>query len=102
MDPYKEAKKRVEAKIGFFIHLIIYVFVNGILAVVDIAVSPEKLWFFWPLGGWGIGLLVHAIAVFHHPNPQKAHSSFKERMIEKELEAIKRLNQSTAPSNKTD
>lgn len=102
MDPYKEAKKRVEAKIGFFIHLIIFVFVNSILAVVDIAVSPEKLWFFWPLGGWGIGLLVHGFAVFHHPHPEKAHSSFKERMIEKELEALKRLNQSTALSDKTD
>ena len=102
MDPYKEAKKRVEAKIGFFIHLIIYVFVNGILAVVDIAVSPEKLWFFWPLGGWGIGLLLHGITVFHHPHPQKAQSSFKERMIEKELVTLKRSKEFTTAQDKTD
>ncbi|MGH1407266.1 MAG: 2TM domain-containing protein [Rhodomicrobiaceae bacterium] len=102
MDPYEQAKKRVEAKIGFFIHLIIYIFVNGILAVVDIAASPDKLWFYWPLAGWGIGVLMHGIAAFHHPHPKKQHGSFKERMIEKELQAIKKSTASDKSTDKTE
>ncbi len=43
MDKYKLAQKRVEAKIGFFIHLAIFILVNSILALVDILGSPEKL-----------------------------------------------------------
>jgi len=88
MDKYQLAKKRVEAKIGFYIHLIIFIFVNGILAMVDVLASPEKLWFYWPLCGWGIGVLLHAIGVFYHPKHANTGSSFKERLIEKELKSI--------------
>ncbi|GJM03070.1 MAG: histidine kinase [Rhodomicrobium sp.] len=79
---YEQAKKRAENKIGFYIHLAIYAGVNAILAVVDLASSPEKLWFYWPLAGWGIGVLLHWFAVFYTP----ANFSFKEKMIEAELE----------------
>ena len=89
MDPYEQAKKRAEAKIGFYIHLLIYACVNGILMAVDLTSSPEKLWFYWPLAGWGIGLFFHGIAVFHQPAARGHHNSFKERMIEKELANIK-------------
>ena len=61
---YQRAQKRVEAIKGFYIHLIVYVVVNLILFSINMIVSPDSLWFFWPLMGWGIGLFMHALSVF--------------------------------------
>ncbi len=77
---YAQAKDRVEKKIGFMIHASIYFVVNAGLIILNLTRSPEKLWFIWPLGGWGIGLLFHAMKVF---GPGSA-SNWKEKMIEKE------------------
>lgn len=82
---YKAAQKRVEAKLGFYIHAFIYLIVNGVLMAVDLSTSPDKTWFIWPLLGWGIGLLGHALLVFLTPQS----GSLKERMIAKELEKQK-------------
>ena len=27
--------------------------------------SPDALWFYWPLLGWGIGVLFHGMKVFN-------------------------------------
>lgn len=83
---YEQAKKRAENKIGFYIHLAIYTGVNAILAVIDLASSPEKLWFYWPLAGWGIGVLLHWFAVFYTP----VNFNIKKNMIKRELEKIER------------
>lgn len=95
MDKYSLAKKRVEAKIGFYIHLIIFLIVNGILAAVDILASPEKLWFYYPLAGWGIGVLLHGIGVFNHPASSDNGPGFKERLIAKELKAMEHSKNSS-------
>lgn len=26
--------------------------------------APDHLWFFWPMLGWGIGIIFHAVNVF--------------------------------------
>ena len=28
--------------------------------------SPNHLWFWWPMFGWGIGIIFHAFGVFNH------------------------------------
>jgi len=61
---YQKAKERVEALRGFYIHLTVYVIVNLFLFLLNIITSPEVLWFYWPLLGWGIALVVHALSVF--------------------------------------
>ncbi len=43
-------------------HVLLYVVVNAIFIVID-AATPGGWWFFWPLLGWGMGLLAHAINV---------------------------------------
>ncbi|MGE5268014.1 MAG: 2TM domain-containing protein [Deltaproteobacteria bacterium] len=48
---------------GFRIHLIVYAAVNVLLIVLNLARSPDKLWFIWPLLAWGAGLLGHAYLV---------------------------------------
>jgi hypothetical protein len=79
---YERARRRVEAKLGFYIHLVIYVAVNVLLVVLNLTYSPQYLWFFWPLFGWGIGICFHALGVFVFPSG----SPIKERMIQQEVE----------------
>lgn len=61
---YQRAKQRVEEIKGFYQHLLVYVLVNVFLFVLNILTSPGSLWFFWPLLGWGIGIVAHAATVF--------------------------------------
>lgn len=77
---YQDAKKRVERKLGFYRHLIVYVVVNVLLTTIDLLTTPDKLWFYWPLAGWGLGLALHGLKVFFGGG-----SGLKERMIEREL-----------------
>ena len=49
---------------AFRVHLITYVAVDALLLAINLVTSPNKLWFYWPLLGWGIGILGHAFAVY--------------------------------------
>jgi hypothetical protein len=81
-ESYERARKKVEARIGFYIHLGVYIGVNILLIVINLLTSREYLWFKWPLMGWGVGVLFHAMGVFVFSK----QSSIKERMIRKEME----------------
>lgn len=61
---YRRAKERVEEIKSFYSHLFIYIIVNLALFIINMLTSPHSLWFYWPLFGWGIGLLIHAFSVF--------------------------------------
>ncbi len=80
-DAYNRAKERVEAKLGFYTHLAVYIIVGGLLVAIDIRTSPGYTWAQWPLMGWGIGVLFHALYVFVF----RSRSAFTERMIEEEI-----------------
>ncbi len=60
---YERARARVKAIKGFYIHATIFVVVNIALFAINVLVGGVW-WFYWPLLGWGIGLGVHALAVF--------------------------------------
>ena len=75
------AEQKAKLKVEFRIHLVTYAAVNALLAAINLILTPEYLWVIWPVLGWGIGLLIHAINVHASTN-----STFKERMIEKEME----------------
>jgi len=82
---YEEAKKRVEAKRGFYKHLFVYVMVNTILVFVwAFPAGGGYPWFWWVIGGWGIGVLFNFIEVFVWPKGGDTAA------IEKEAEKIKR------------
>ena len=63
-EAYKKAEKRVEEKIGFYIHLSIYIAVNILLIIINLFTSSHYLWFKWPLIGWGIGVFFHALGIY--------------------------------------
>ncbi|SRR3990167_5007648 len=49
---------------AFYIHLLRYVLVITVLAVINLATHPARLWFIWPAMGWGIAILVRAAVTF--------------------------------------
>lgn len=66
-DPvYRAALKRAEELQGFYTHLLVYLVVNaGLFTINYLSRGGEGgWWFYWPLAGWGIGLLIHALTTF--------------------------------------
>ena len=57
------ARRRAGAKMGFIIHATVFVLVNAMLFALDRQVTPQYVWPFWPLGGWGLGLAIHGLVV---------------------------------------
>jgi len=77
------ARRRVNARIGLYIHASVYVAVNAFLALVQMQTTPQLQWNLWPLAGWGLGLAIHAAVVL------LAQSGLRERMEARELESLK-------------
>ncbi|MHB8879758.1 MAG: 2TM domain-containing protein [Myxococcaceae bacterium] len=80
----KAARKRVQMKRGFFIHLLLYVIVNGALIVIWAVTGRGYPWFVWPLLGWGIGIVANAIQVM-----MEVYSP-EDRAVERELRRMHR------------
>lgn len=81
---YREAKRKVARLRGFYTHLAVYLAVNMLLFLIDTITSPDTLWFFWPLMGWGIGIALHAVLVFS--NAGRLGAEWEERRIRKIME----------------
>ncbi len=76
-DAYETAKARVEAKIGFGVHLAVYLVINIIFLIV---VGWD---FLWATVFWGLGLACHGFATFFKDDPRLR--DWKERAITKEM-----------------
>jgi 2TM domain len=66
-DPaFKAAMERAEQLQGFYTHLLVYLVVNAGLFLINLLSRGEDggWWFYWPLAGWGIGLLIHGLTTF--------------------------------------
>jgi len=82
---YEEAKKRVKAKRDFWGNFGAWATVNIILVVVWALTDPGGYpWFLWPLGIWGVFVLIHFLRVFVFEQKSDVGA------IEKEAEKIKR------------
>ena len=63
---YQRAQKQVAEIKGFYGHLLWFVVVMFFFLFINLRYSPEYLWFFWPMLGWGIGLLFHGLKTFNY------------------------------------
>lgn len=61
---YERAYKRVKEIKGFYGNLISYCLVIPLLIFINLKTSPEYHWFWWPMLGWGIGVISHGLQVF--------------------------------------
>jgi hypothetical protein len=82
-DMRRLAERRADAKLGFRNHAFIFAMVNAGLAGVNLITSPGYLWFVWPLGGWGMGLLSHGLSV------HGVMIGDREAMVERELARLR-------------
>lgn len=60
----KRARKRAKEIRDFVGHLGSYLSVIFVLLVINLLTSPDSLWFYWPMLGWGIAVAIHAINTF--------------------------------------
>jgi len=76
------ARKRAAAKLGWFIHAIVFILVNLLLAA--IAAMQGRSWAVYPAFGWALGLAIHGLVVFVFTGGAGLH----ERMIQRERERL--------------
>ena len=89
-DQLERAKKRAKELREFYVHLSVYLLVNIGLTVglftINWLTAPGDWWFFWPLIGWGVGLLFHGLGVLVFGEG----SAIRERMIDQEMKKVER------------
>jgi signal transduction histidine kinase len=61
---YRRARRRAAAEAGFYVHLMWYGLVIGLLFWINVLTGSSYLWFLWPAGFWGFGVISHYTAVF--------------------------------------
>ena len=66
LERYQCAQKQVEEIKGFYGHLVSFGLVMLFLLFINLRYSPQYLWFFWPLLGWGLGLFFHGLKAFNY------------------------------------
>lgn len=76
----RQAISRIRAKRGFWMHFASYIFVNLLFVLIWFTTGSGYYWPVWPMLGWGIGLVAHALAVFGGFRP------ISEEQIQKEIE----------------
>ena len=66
----QRAQRRAKELREFYGHVVTYVVVNTALVIIDVVDSSAGTsflglnWAYWPIIGWGIGLVIHALSVF--------------------------------------
>lgn len=78
------AKKRVDMKMGFYIHATVFVCVNLGLYALNLYQGGQR-WHGFPLFGWGLGLAIHGVVTFL----SLRGDGLRERMLEAEVEKLK-------------
>ena len=78
------AHKRTGAKLGWYIHAIVYVLVNLFLAFVSSRSGHS--WAVFPALGWGLGLLLHGAGVWL----AMPGGSLYGRLLDRERSALQR------------
>lgn len=74
------AIERIQARRGFYMHLVVYVIVNAGLVLLWALQDAGNFWPMWPMIGWGIGVIAHGFGVFVGPRP------ITEDQIQREVE----------------
>ena len=77
---YEKAAKRVEELKGFYGNLISYCIFIPFLIFINFQTSPKYHWFWWPMLGWGIGVISHGFKTFG------IGTDWEERQIKKYME----------------
>lgn len=88
----KIAKKKVEKKKGFYSHLAAFIAVGTFFFAMNMVTSGNnpRLWFFFPMLPWGIGLMIHYFTTFGLPWNGALSTEWEASELEKEIERARR------------
>lgn len=86
-DLRKAAAARVDARLGFYIHALVFACVITLLWEINFAKTPDHLWAHWPTFGWGLGLIFHGIAA--RLKQSTGQESLRDQLIDAELESMR-------------
>lgn len=78
------ARKRVGMKLGFGIHLLVYVLVNT--GLVLLSLSRGGQWHWGPLLGWGLGLGIHGLVTLLALRGQ----GLRQQMVDAEVQRLRK------------
>ncbi|MDP1533467.1 MAG: 2TM domain-containing protein [Rubrivivax sp.] len=88
----RRARRRVEMKLGWAVHALVFVLVNLGLATINYLGGGHR-WHLWPLGWWGLGLAIHgavvAVGIYG--------DGMRERMVADEVERLRERERSQGP-----
>jgi hypothetical protein len=80
------AQRRARAKLGWYMHAILYLLVNLFIFAISRYGFGQRPWSIFPLLGWGVGLALHGVSVF----VLGSGGGLRERLVQKERERIQR------------
>ena len=78
----ERAIKRIRAKQAFRVHVAVYLAVNALLVAIWAVTAAEYFWPIWPMLGWGVGVVSHAVSLYVGP------SEITEAQIDRELSRL--------------
>lgn len=76
------ARRRAGARMGWYVHATVYIAVNAVLATISLATGRH--WAIFPALGWGLGLMLHGLAVWFALPGGGLH----ERLVQQERERL--------------
>jgi len=80
----EKAKRVAKRKMDFLRHVIIYLLVMAVLAIINNVTNPGGYqWWLWPALGWGIGVVSNFLSAYLYSG-----GSMEKRLIQKELEKM--------------
>lgn len=78
---HEAAETRVDR--GFFIHLGVFAIMAVVMLTLNFNRNPDSYWSYWAVGGWGLGVAIHALCAFAFPET-------RERMIARTADRMER------------
>jgi hypothetical protein len=89
---YREAKKRVRTKKEFYEHLTVFSVMSVFFFLLNALTAFGSWWFYWPILGWGIGVLFHYFEVFGFPGIPDMSKDWEEKQIREEMKKLEGRN----------
>ena len=71
------SEQQAEPKFDLYKHVVAYIGVNALLLIINLLFSPDYIWAVWPMMGWGIAIIFHALSAFI--NGRKAGNGIRKR-----------------------
>jgi hypothetical protein len=89
---YKEARKKVKSKKEFYEHVTVFAVMGVFFFLLNALTAFGNWWFYWPIMGWGIGVLFHYFEVFGFPGIPEMSEEWEENQIQKEMKRLEETN----------